>query len=250
MRASVRCAIFGHPFAEAPLSGPHSSQAILNRNANCILKGSLASRDIVGPERYALYLFRRGGIVEIKRSCSTVGVIFGTGGWAAAWFKAYLSLPDGEDASERFLNVSNWLSIPTISTYPGRENGPPPHPHPLIKEGEVPLISDSITDVYPFRANGESSGRLGEFRYPPIDKRPTEGNMRAVIFIKIYIFITYLSAAYKASNNTPYVDTIMFLSQSSGLRSKEGICMVEYGEIRVLFRYLVIYSHGAIYSMI
>ena len=75
--------------------------SLIKRNANRILKGTLASLSIIDAERYTLKGFRRGCIMEIKRSGSTLGVILGTGGWKAAGFKAYLALHEDEEAAVR-----------------------------------------------------------------------------------------------------------------------------------------------------
>ena len=78
---------------------------LLKRNMNRVLKASLASIDIPDAELYTLKGFRRGCLMEIKRSGSTLAVILGAGGWRAAGFKAYLSLQEDEEANIRALLV-------------------------------------------------------------------------------------------------------------------------------------------------
>ena len=67
-------------------------------NINRILKASMSAINAVGAHQYSLRGFRRGCIMEIKRSGSTLWDIIGSGGRAAAGYKAYLSFHEGEEA--------------------------------------------------------------------------------------------------------------------------------------------------------
>ena len=77
--------------------------SLLKKNVNRVLKGTMCSLQVEDAERYTLKGFRRGCIMEIKRSGSTLGVILGTGGWTAAGFRAYLSLQEDEESSIKAL---------------------------------------------------------------------------------------------------------------------------------------------------
>ena len=76
---------------------------LLKRNMNRVLKASLASINIPDAELYTLKGFRRGCLMVIKRSGSTLAVILGSGGWRAAGFRAYLSLQEDEEANIKAL---------------------------------------------------------------------------------------------------------------------------------------------------
>ena len=78
--------------------GSYLFASIRRKNLNRILKASLTSIEVTDAHRYSLRGFRRGCIMEIKRSGSTLGVILGTGGWAAAGYKSYLSFQEDEEA--------------------------------------------------------------------------------------------------------------------------------------------------------
>ena len=85
--------------------GPNLSPSLLKKNAIRISKGSLSSLNIEGDGRYSLKGFRRGCIMEIKRSGSALAVILGSGGRKADGFRAYLSIQGDEEASLKSLLI-------------------------------------------------------------------------------------------------------------------------------------------------
>ena len=67
-------------------------------NLNRILKAVMARIGFKDAEKYTTYAFRRGCLMEIKRSQSTVAQIMKTAGWSSAQFKVYLDLAEDEEA--------------------------------------------------------------------------------------------------------------------------------------------------------
>ena len=67
-------------------------------NLNRMLKTVLAKIGFNQAERYTMYAFRRGCLMEMKRAQSTVSEIMRTAGWTSAQFKTYLDLHEDEEA--------------------------------------------------------------------------------------------------------------------------------------------------------
>ena len=72
-------------------------------NLNRILKASLRAAGFPMAERYTMYCFRRGCLMEMKKSNATVAQIMRTAGWRTAQFKVYLDLHDDEERVIRSL---------------------------------------------------------------------------------------------------------------------------------------------------
>ena len=72
-------------------------------NLNRMLKVVMAKIGFSQAERYTMYAFRRGCLMEMKRAQSTVSEIMRTAGWTSAQFKTYLDLQEDEEAVIRSL---------------------------------------------------------------------------------------------------------------------------------------------------
>ena len=71
--------------------------SLQGNNLNRILKQALFNSQFPDSRLYTMYCFRRGALMELKRSKSTLGVIMKTAGWAAASFRSYLALQEDEE---------------------------------------------------------------------------------------------------------------------------------------------------------
>ena len=71
---------------------------LLNKNLNRVLKASLKNIGFPQAEKYTMYCFRRGCLMEMKRADSTVSEIMRTAGWSSAQFRTYLDLKEDEEA--------------------------------------------------------------------------------------------------------------------------------------------------------
>ena len=66
-------------------------------NLNRVLKAIMGKIGFPESERYTTYAFRRGCLMEMKRSQATVAQIMKTADWPSAQFKVYLDLMEDEE---------------------------------------------------------------------------------------------------------------------------------------------------------
>ena len=100
--------------------------ALKNKGPNRILKTVMRNISIPDSERYTFRGFRRGCLMEISLSGSTLAVMLGPGGWAAAGFRSYLSLQADEEAALRVLLANIENGNESDSDNDGRDALPPP----------------------------------------------------------------------------------------------------------------------------
>ena len=85
------------------LPGELISPSLQRANLNRVLKTVMNKLGYPDSERYTTYAFRRGCLMEMKRSNSTVAQIMKTAGWPSAQFKVYLDLTEDKEQAIKSL---------------------------------------------------------------------------------------------------------------------------------------------------